>query len=134
MKRILTLLLSFGTLSIVATSCVTVISPREMTDTAIGESFARIHLYAKTNGELPQTIADFPRREGYANQTQDGWGGELLYDVSNTGSVTLVSLGADQKPGGTGDDADISRSYRWTDEDGRFIAGDDMWLVDGELR
>jgi hypothetical protein len=134
MKRMLTLLLSFGTLFIVATSCGTKISPREMTVTAIGASFARIHLYAKTNGELPQTIGDFPQRDGYANRTQDGWGHELIYDISDTGVITLTSLGADQKPGGTDDNADISRSYRSTDEDGRFIAGEDMWLVKNELR
>ncbi|MFN3151101.1 type II secretion system protein GspG [Bremerella sp.] len=101
--------------------------------TAIGESFYRIHLYANANQKLPPTLDDLPRREGYGNRITDGWGNRLNYEISDAGVVTLSSLGADQKPGGTGDDADISRSYRSIDEQGTFIAGEHMWIVTGEL-
>ncbi len=116
------------------TSLVCVISPKEMTVTALGESFARINLYAREHHKLPDAIADFPCRSGYSNCTEDGWGNPLLYKVANDGTITLSSLGADGKPGGIGDNADVSQSYRSIEEHGRFIAGDDLWLVDGKIR
>ena len=133
MKRALALLLTVGGLGWLATSLVHVITPREMTATAITESLVRIHLYAQTNRALPPTLEVLPRRDGYMNRTMDGWGYELRYDISDTGIITLSSLGADQKPGGTGDNADISRTYRSHDEDGTLIADEDMWIVEGEL-
>jgi len=108
MKRAVILLLAIGGLWLIATSLVHVIPPHEMSMTAIGESFYRIHLYAKANNKLPEVIADFPRREGYMNSTTDGWGNELIYEISDAGIVTLTSLGADNKEGGLGDDADLS--------------------------
>jgi general secretion pathway protein G len=39
----------------------------------------------------------------------DPWGHPLVYTVDSDGSVTVASLGADDKPGGTGVDADISQ-------------------------
>ncbi len=38
----------------------------------------------------------------------DPWGHPLTYAVDSDGSVTVTCLGADDKPGGTGVDADIS--------------------------
>lgn len=118
---------------LIATSLATVITPPEMTQTAIGESFYRIYLYANANQKLPETLDDLPNRSGYGNRITDGWGNRLNYEISDDGIITLSSLGADQKPGGIGDDADISRSYRSVDEQGVFIAGQEMWIVTGEL-
>ncbi len=39
----------------------------------------------------------------------DPWGHPLVYTAASDGSVTVTSLGADDKPGGTGVDADISQ-------------------------
>ena len=39
----------------------------------------------------------------------DPWGHPLVYAAAADGSVTVTSLGADDKPGGTGVDADISQ-------------------------
>ena len=133
MKHTLILALLGGTLCAATTSCVTVISPRDSTRSAIVESFYRVHLYAKAHGKVPESITDLPKRDGYANQTQDGWGHELIYNVSDKGTVTLTSFGADQKPGGTDDDADISTTYRWLNEEGQFMAADDLWIVNGEI-
>ena len=115
-------------------SLVDVISPREKTVSAIVESFCRVQIYAKTNGTLPRTVADFPQRAGYANRTNDGWGNPLTYTVDNFGIVTLMSYGSDARRGGSGDAEDVGRSYRWLDDQGDFIAGDEMWIVTGEIR
>jgi len=42
----------------------------------------------------------------------DPWGHPLVYTVGGDGTVTVASLGADGKPGGTGVDADISQSLK----------------------
>ncbi len=135
MKRIAVGLVFFVLAAwLISSSLVTYITPREMTVTAIGETFYRIHLYAQSNGELPETVADLPVREGYANRTQDGWGSELAYKVNDNGIVTLTSLGADNLAGGIGDDADITRSHRSLDESGKFIAGEELWTVTSEVQ
>lgn len=109
------------------------ITPVEMTNTAIGETFYRIHLYMRSLGNVPQSLEVLPIRENYANRTTDGWGRELLHTVSREGIITLQSLGRDGEPGGEGEDADISRSYRTIDETGKSIIGDDYWIVNAEI-
>jgi hypothetical protein len=131
MKRAATIGVAVAILWLIYSSFVTVIPPKAMTVTAIGESFARINLYAKEHQSLPQSLADFPRRDGYSNRTDDGWKNPLHYEISEDGTVTLTSMGVDNKLGGTGDTADISRSYNSIDDMGRFIAGEALWLVDG---
>ncbi len=44
--------------------------------------------------------------------TNDPWGHPLVYTVAADGTATVTSLGADDKPGGTGVDADISQSVK----------------------
>lgn len=133
MKRAGILLSSLGVFWWIGASLIHTITPREMTLTAIGESFSRIHIFAKANNKLPESMTELPRRDGYLNRTTDGWSQELLYEVSNVGIVSLSSYGADRKPGGIGEDADITRTYQSIDENGRFIAGDEMWIVHGEI-
>ena len=106
------------------------ISPVEATDTAISETFVRIDLYAKQHGTVPPSLNVLPEREGYANSITDGWGKPLLYEVSDDGRLTLTSYGKDGKPGGTGEDADISRSYYSKRPDGSLWVGSDMWIVE----
>lgn len=127
MNRVVRVIVVVAVLWFIYSSFVTVIPPKAMTVTAIGESFARIHLYAKERQSLPQSLADFPRRDGYSNRTDDGWGNPLHYEIAEDGTVTLTSMGADNKIGGLGDDADISRSRNSIDDKGRFIAGDALW-------
>ena len=52
---------------------VNIIGPYDETLTAIGESFYRLHLYAKANGRLPDSLSELPERERYVNQTKDAW-------------------------------------------------------------
>jgi hypothetical protein len=111
-----------------------VITPIEMTRTAIGETFYRIHLFMQKEGKAPPALDVLPRREGYGNRTTDGWGRELAYSQSPDGVLSLKSLGRDGWIGGTGEDADISRSYRTIDENGRSLIGDDLWIVTAEIK
>jgi len=84
--------------------------------------------------EVPKSLDVLPRREGYANRTKDGWGRELDYSISGGGILTLKSLGRDGKIGGTGEDADISKSYRTVDEEGNSLIKDDYWIVNAKVR
>ena len=109
------------------------IPPIAKTPLAISETRYRIYLFAKLNGELPKRLVELPERSGYANTTVDFWGRELIYKIDKTGTMTLGSYGRDGKIGGTGEDADILHRYKSRDETGRFIAGDEMWVVEGGI-
>jgi len=121
-------------LVVLCSSCCThVITPVEMTYTAIGETFFRIHLYVKQNSVLPTSLDVLPKREGYSNRITDGWNRVLQYHIANDGVITLTSFGKDGKPGGTGDNTDISRSYYSKRKDGSLWVGTDMWIVEAEI-
>lgn len=129
--------LAFGALALVAIlagfSSFHFITPEEMTATAIAETFHRIHLFAVAHTALPKTLDQLPKRQNYANRVTDGWGRTLILEVDDNGVITLRSLGKDGKVGGDGVDRDIARRHRTRDEDGRFTAADDMWIVTSEL-
>jgi len=110
------------------------IPPVAMTRTAMTETFVRISLYAETNKALPPSLDVLPKREGYANRTTDGWKRPLQYSVAGDGVITLRSFGADEKPGGEGDSADISQSYRSKRQDGTLWVGLPMWIVEAEVK
>ena len=86
--------------------------PREVTVTSATETAARIEIFWQNKNALPENLSELPTRPGYANNIRDGWGRELIYEVKPDGIVVLASLGRDGKPGGTGNDADYSTSYR----------------------
>ena len=118
----------------VATMSCTTISPREMTMTSITETFVRISIYAQTNRAIAPSLDVLPKRDGYGNRTVDGWGRPLKYRVSPDGMITLTSLGRDGKQGGTGEDADLSKSYFAQKPDGSLWVGSDMWIMEAEVR
>jgi hypothetical protein len=110
------------------------ITPVEMTHTAIGETFYRIQIYAQKYGAVPASLDALPKREGYVNRTTDGWGRPLEYRVRPDGVITLTSYGRDGAPGGAGDDADISVSYRTKRADGSLWVGSDLWIVEARVK
>ncbi|MGS5084978.1 type II secretion system protein GspG [Hydrogenophaga sp. A37] len=113
---------------------VDVIPDRDLTYSAIGETFFRIHLYAKANGTLPPSLNLLPERSGYTNQITDAWHRPLAYDIDADGILTIRSLGQDGAVGGSGDDGDIVVKYRGRDGTGKVIAGQELWVVDGEIK
>jgi len=111
-----------------------VITPVEMTHTAIGESFARMHIYLTKHHRFPASLDELPKRDGYANRTTDGWHRPLLYRIEEENFITLFSLGKDGKPGGTGEDADIQRTYRTKNRDGSWCVDEELWLATAQVR
>lgn len=60
---------------------------------------------------LTTELTDVPAHVGsYAECTVDGWGRRLKWRMLDNGSIEIVSYGLDGTPGGTGNDADISRN------------------------
>lgn len=114
--------------------CIDKITPHEMTRTAMTETFVRINIYAETNKAVPPSLDVLPKRDGYANQTADGWNRPLQYRVTQDGIIILTSLGADGKPGGDGDNTDISMSYHSKRADGSLWVGSPMWIVETEVK
>jgi hypothetical protein len=121
---LLPLLLSVGCSALV-------ITPVEMTNTAIGETLARIDIYAKQNHEVPRTLTTLPKRDHHINRITDGWNRQLIYTVENN-VITLTSLGKDGVIGGIGENADISQSYYYKKPDGTLWVGQDLWLVEAK--
>jgi hypothetical protein len=113
---------------------VTQIPPDAMTETAMTETFVRIHMYMKEHRKVPPSLAVLPKRTGYMNRTTDGWGRELRYTVDDRGVIALTSLGADGKPGGEGLNSDIVRRYRTRNPDGSLNIDDELWIVHAEIR
>ena len=83
-----------------------------ITPTAMGEMSVRIGLFFERNKHLPPDLNVLPKREGYWNRTTDRWNRPLRYAIDAADAFTLSSLGKDDKPGGTGDNADEIEKYR----------------------
>jgi len=116
-------------------SCVDRITPVELTHTSIMATFVRMDIYAKTNRAIPLSLNILPQREGYDDSTTDGWGRPLIYSLTKEGLLTLTSMGKDGKPGGAGEDADISVSFHARKPDGSiWVGSDENWIVDAEVR
>jgi hypothetical protein len=118
----------------VAGCCMDNITPVDMTSTAIDESFARIRIYAITNGAVPPSLDVLPKRNGYMNRITDGWGRPLVYRVAPDGIITIMSFGRDGNAGGSGEDADISLSYRSRRPDGSLWVGADLWTIEAQVK
>lgn len=97
------------------------------------ETFVRMSLYAKAHQDVPPSLRVLPERKGYMNRTTDGWGRPLIYQIGDNGVLTLTSLGEDGKPGGNGEDRDISESYYSRRIDGSLWIGESSWIVDAEV-
>jgi hypothetical protein len=83
----------------------------------------RILEFAWKNGRLPKSLAELPPMPpGYDPATVDGWGRGFDYETDAKGVVTLQSLGADNAPGGSGENTDIK---------GVFPArsGEKVWML-----
>ena len=56
------------------------------------------------------------------NRTTDVWGNEIKLIVDGT-TITLLSYGKDQKPGGSGDDRDVIGIFDAKTADGKWADG-----------
>lgn len=102
-------------------------SPKDLTRSAMRETFVRIDMYARQRKAIPLSLDVLPVRQGHANATTDAWGRPLCYEVRSDGVISLTSLGWDGKP-------DIVMSYRSRRPDGSLWVGTDHWIVTAEIR
>ena len=96
----------------IAIAMVDVMPPSAITPTAMGETSVRIELFFQRNKHLPPDLRALPERQGYMNRTTDRWDCPLRYATDGEDAFTLSSFGKDDKPGGSGDDADTIRKHR----------------------
>ncbi len=92
------------------------IPPVDLTRTNMTVMAVRAWIYLRKHGCLPQGSADLPTRENYDNSIDDGWGRNIIYMIGPDHTITLRSLGRDGRPGGSGEDADITRFFKVSQE------------------
>jgi hypothetical protein len=111
---------------------VTRIPPRSSTCGTILITKERILRYVRLHDCLPQSPSDLPEIPQRDNSLQDGWGREILTSFVD-GKATLTSLGRDGRPGGSGEDADMSGVFSLKDENGAWAAEDVGWIEEPRL-
>lgn len=90
------------------------------TETRMYAAKYRILTYSRANHRLPATLADLPNSQFADNETEDGWGRQLIYHSDPNGNVTLSSLGKDGLPGGTREDKDIKGVFACVSSNGSW--------------
>jgi hypothetical protein len=88
-------------------SGINTISEEEMTNTTMTVVEQRIREYDRFHGKLPDDLNNLPVFPNRGKELQDGWGRPLQYIKDGQRKFRLVSLGADDKLGGSGESADI---------------------------
>ena len=88
------------------------------TKAKLAATSSKVEMYALDVGEVPQQLQDLINKPGNAedwngpyvreSDLKDGWNTEFSYKAPGEhGEFDLMSLGADKKPGGEGNDQDI---------------------------
>ena len=75
-----------------------------------GKHAAWVSFHRVTTGRFPPTLADLGDDfvAEFGATPRDGWGRALIYTVTDDGnSCTVISFGADGRPGGAGDARDL---------------------------
>jgi hypothetical protein len=80
----------------------------------------RIDKYFRDNGRAPSSLDQLPVIPNKVTSSVDGWGRQIGLSVDGD-VITLTSLGADGKPGGTGDNKDFVCSIRVADGKAEWI-------------
>ena len=126
MKRLLIILAA-----VVLASCIVErIPPGALTETRMHVLKRRVLQYAQAHGQLPASLAVLPPMKGYDSSVQDGWKRDIIFEVSASGVVLFCSLGRDAAVGGSGDDADIIRSFPAHDRQGKWSDETVAWTED----
>jgi hypothetical protein len=92
----------------------------------------RVLRYAKIHNSLPKSPRDLPEIPGKISGVQDAWGREILMSFEDA-KATLTSLGRDGKPGGTGEDADMTGAFPLKDQNGDWAEEGVPWIQEPKL-
>ncbi len=110
----------------------TKVPPRSSTHGTIWVMKQRILRYARLHNCLPKSLGDLPEIPGKIDWVQDAWGRDIIMSFAD-GKGTLTSLGRDGKPGGTGDDADMTGVFPLKNEKGEWADEDVEWIREPQL-
>ncbi len=93
-------------------------SPRSLTMKRMDTIQQRIVKFGELRHRVPASLSELPRRSGEDNDITDAWKRPMDYQphINEKGGYMLTSLGADKRPGGSGDDQDIIGLYYLTEE------------------
>ena len=131
MKRTFIILtLVTAVIAILVFSLVDVVPPRGLTATRMQVLKRRVLQYGQAHGQLPTSLTGLPEIKGYDSGIRDGWKRDIIFEVSTSGIITFRSLGRDGIAGGTGDDADIVRSFPVRDAQGKWSNETVEWSED----
>jgi hypothetical protein len=104
------------------------VPPTEITRSRMAFDRQRILEYARDHNQLPPDLSALPRlalKPEADHYFEDGWHRRITYEVDPSGMVTLISLGKDGVPGGSGDNADILFSFVSRRSDGSWSEASD---------
>ena len=90
----------------------------------------RIIQFARQHNQLPPTLEGLPAMPGYDTETFDAWKRPLDYSFDSSGVITLHSLGADKRPGGEGEDRDMTGVFAGKDAQGNWQDELSEWTQD----
>ncbi len=98
-------------LAVMVFACVENVPPRALTRTRMTVIEKRIRDYAVAHHRLPASLSELPKPAANRDDSiVDGWGRPIQYAKEGQ-AVTLLSLGKDGRPGGSGEDADIRITF-----------------------
>jgi len=112
------------------------VPPISQTGLAMNSCKERIQQYALEHDKLPAKLSDTKEIAGTFNSNIDGWGNDIIYSADANGVVTLTSYGKDKKPGGTGDNTDITGIFKSREINGEWANQNVGWTKEpfSELR
>ena len=111
------------------------ISPEDRTYTSVSMLRTAINSFVAANGCAPTNLDELISHEPRVSTLKDGWGNPLIYQVTDSGVVSIASLGKDKKTGGSGPNADLVWRFALKDASGKWIGtnwqdGCYNWLTD----
>lgn len=115
------LVIGVGTL--LGTLCLfNVAPPQSRTDLTMRDLAGRIRTAFKQGRSIPADLTTLPEHRRDSVDVNDGWGRPMTARWLVGGTVELLSLGRDGRPGGTGEDADLRGVFD-------PVADDNEWIV-----
>lgn len=101
--------------------CDGTISPEDRTYTSVVRLRTAINSFVAANGRAPLNLGELARYEPAVSTLKDGWNNPLVYQLESFGVASITSLGKDNKPGGSGRNADSVWSFALKDQSGNWI-------------